>query len=87
MKKLKIVKEVTKIAVGVGVGHVLTNIAKNNTSSNAGLIIKGCVLVGTLFASSMVSDKVVDYTGQKIDETINEIKQTISGEEPIIVEG
>lgn len=74
MKGIGVFKGATKVAVGVGVNHVLDQIIKNNTASNVNPVVKGCVIAARIVVSGMVSDKVVEYTGEIIDEMVQAVK-------------
>lgn len=78
MNKLDAVKNIAKIAVSIGVGAVVGNAVKCTTPEDTKGIGKILVALGSLVVANMISDKAADYTEEKIDETINDVKEALA---------
>lgn len=81
MKKLELIKTGVGIIVSVGVGGIVSNAIKSTTPDTAGTIKKVCIGIGSFVISSMLTDEATKYTDKKIDETVNQIKETIESVE------
>lgn len=76
MTKLDIVKGATKFVVSVGVGSIVTNAVAFTTPVLAvGVLKKAAIGVGSLVLSAMVSEKATDYTDEKLDEFVEEVRK------------
>lgn len=76
MTKLELVKAGTKFVVSIGVGAIVTNAVAFTTPVLAvGVLKKAAIGVGSFVLSAMISDKAVDYTDEKIDEAVEELKK------------
>lgn len=75
MTKLDVVKAGTKFVVSVGVGAIVTNAVAFTTPVLAvGVLKKAAIGVGSFVLSAMLSDKATEYTDEKIDEAVEELK-------------
>lgn len=76
MSKIDVLKGATKFVVSVGVGSIVSNAVAFTTPVLAvGVLKKAAIGVGSFVLSAMLSDKAGDYTDEKIDELIDEIKK------------
>lgn len=76
MSKIEVVKGATKFVVSVGVGAIVTNAVAFTTPVLAvGVLKRAAIGVGSFVLSSMLSDKAGEYTDEKIDEVVEEIKK------------
>ena len=76
MSKIEVFKAGTKFVVSVGVGAIISNAVAFTTPVIAvGVLKKAAIGVGSFVLSSMVSDKATEYTDEKIDEFLDEIKK------------
>lgn len=76
MTKLELVKAGSKFVVSIGVGAIVTNAVAFTTPVLAvGVLKKAAIGVGSFVLSAMLSDKAVDYTDEKIDECVEELKK------------
>ena len=81
MTKLEIVKGATKFVVSIGVGAIMTNAVAFTTPVLAvGVLKKAAIGVGSFVLSAMVSDKACEYTDEKIDEAVKELKELVVDE-------
>lgn len=78
---LKTLKQVMVVIVTAGIGAIVGNAVKHVTPSDTGFIKKTCIGAGSLVLAGMLSDKAGDYTEQKIDETVEEVKEMLAEEE------
>lgn len=78
MKKLDAVKNVAKVVVSIGVGAIVGNAVKCTTPEDTTGIGKILVALGSLVVANMISDKAADYTEEKIDETVSEVKEAMA---------
>lgn len=81
MNKLEAIKNIAKVAVSIGVGAVVGNAVKCTTPEDTKGIGKILVALGSLAVANMISDKAADYTEEKIDETVNDIKEALAENE------
>lgn len=87
MTKLEVVKGATKFVVSVGVGAIVSNAVAFTTPVLAvGVLKKAAIGVGSFVLSSMLSDKAGEYTDQKIDEFVDEMKKLGNDEDSKEVE-
>lgn len=77
MKKLEIVKTIAEVVVSVGVGAIMGNAVTSTTPVNTGRLKKLCIGLGSFVVSSMVTDKAVEYTGNKINDLASKFSSTI----------
>ncbi len=76
MTKKELLKSGVKLVVSFGVGTIVTNAVAFTTPVVAmGLLRRAAISVGSFAMSMMVSDKVTDYTDEKLDEAIEEAKK------------
>lgn len=81
MNLKKIVTTVTDLAVGVGVGTVLTNAVKATTPTGMKPYMKVFVFVGSAALSGLVGSAASDYTVKQIDDisdSFKEIKENLN---------
>jgi hypothetical protein len=74
-KKLEAVKDIGGIIIGSGVGCIVTNIVKNNTSEEDGKIKKFTIWAGGLILAGIAADKAITYFRNKVDEAAASIKK------------
>jgi hypothetical protein len=77
MKKIQVVKTVGGIIISIGIGTIVGNAIKCTTPSSVKTINKVLVAISGFILSSMISDKVTEYTEVKIDETVDQIKKMV----------
>lgn len=77
MKKMDMIKTVGGIIVSVGVGAIIGNAIKCTTPSNVGTIKRFCIGAGSLVLTSMIGDKAVQYTEDKICKAVQSIKNMV----------
>lgn len=76
MSKIEVIKGATKFIVSIGVGSIVTNAVAFTTPVLAvGVLKKAAIGVGSFVLSAMVSEKATDYTDEKIDEAVDELKK------------
>lgn len=76
MSKIDIIKGATKFVVSVGVGSIVSNAVAFTTPVMAvGVLKKAAIGVGSFVLSSMLSDKAGEYTDEKIDEIVEEVRK------------
>lgn len=87
MTKLDVLKGATKFVVSVGVGSIVTNaIAFTTPVLAVGVLKKAAIGVGSFVLSAMLSDKATEYTDEKIDEVVEEVRK-LSDEEKEVKKG
>jgi hypothetical protein len=77
IRKIEMVKLVGGLIVSAGVGMIIDNAIKATTPVRTGTIRKICMALGALVISSMVGDKAVEYTEEKIDSAVAGFKKMI----------
>lgn len=78
MKKLETIKTVGGVIVAVGISTIVGDAVKNVAPvGKYGVVKRLCVAAGALVLSSMLSDKGVTYTENKIDEAVSGAKKII----------
>lgn len=76
MSKIEVFKGATKFVVSIGVGAIVTNAVSFTTPVLAiGMLKRAAIGLGSFVLSSMVSEKATDYTDEKIDEFVEELKK------------
>ena len=76
MKKIEVFKGATKFVVAVGVGAIVSNAVAFTTPALAiGVFKRAAISIGSFVLSSMVSEKACDYTDEKIDLCLEELKK------------
>lgn len=76
MNKIDVLKGATKFVVSVGVGAIVSNAVAFTTPVLAvGVLKRAAIGVGSFVLSAMVSEKATDYTDEKIDEAVEELKK------------
>jgi len=65
---LDIIKSVATLIISTGVGAIVTNAVKSTTPDDLKLYSKIFVVIGTVAASSAISDITADYSVKKIEE-------------------
>lgn len=83
MDKIKTIKKVGAIVVSIGVGAIINNAVKATTPSTAGLVVKGCIVVGAYVLGSMVAKKAITHMEGEVDSIVKEVKKFV--EEPAAV--
>lgn len=74
MTKKELVKAGAKLIVSVGVGTIITNAVAFTTPVVAmGVLKRACIGIGSFALSMYTSDKVTDYTDEKLDEVFEEV--------------
>lgn len=82
MSKVDVFKGATKFVVSIGVGAIVTNAVTFTTPVLAvGVMKKAAIGVGSFVLGSMLSEKAGEYTDQKIDDALEEIKKQLSEED------
>lgn len=80
MDKILVAKKIVTLTVGMGVGKIVSEIIDRNVDPT-GLVSKVSMKAGGYVLGVMVADKAVEYTEEKIDWLINEVKAQINPEE------
>lgn len=82
MTKMEMIKSGAKLVVSFGVGTIVTNAVAFTTPPAVamGVLRRLAIGVGSFAMSMMVSDKVADYTDEKIDEAVAEAKKLVADE-------
>ena len=75
MKKIEMIKAAGGIIVSIGVSAIVGNVIKSTNSESTGAIKKLCVAAGAIVLSSMISDKAVEYVGEKFDRAVEAAKK------------
>lgn len=79
MTKKDVSKAVVKLFVGVGVGTIVTNAIAFTTPMVAmGVLKRAAIGIGSFALSMYTSDKVADYTDEKIDEVFDELGKVVN---------
>lgn len=81
MNKLDILKGATEILTSIGVSAIVGNVIKLTKDPDAGKIKKIAIGFGGFVLSSMVSDKAVDYTNERIDSTAEKLSKIFKPKE------
>lgn len=82
MTKKELLKAGVKAIVGCGVGCIITNAVAFTTPVLAiGVLKKICIGAGSFALSTMVSEKVTDYTDEKVDEAFESFKKMMDEKE------
>lgn len=77
MKRIELVKTIGGIIVSVGVGAIVGNVINHTTPNNIGIFKKVCIAIGSLILTSMVGDKAVQYTEEKVTNAVKSIEKTM----------
>ena len=77
MMNLDTIKKGLTLVVSIGVSAIINNAIKANTPSTVGILSKICIIVGGVFLSGAVCEKVVDYTEKTIDKTLEDVKERV----------
>lgn len=81
MKKLELLKTGIGLVVSVGVGALCKNaISATKIMPKRGLT-RFCALVGAFVLSSMITDKAIEYTEEKIDGAVGGVKEMVENGE------
>jgi hypothetical protein len=77
MKKLEMLKTGVKVVVTLGVGAIISNVAKCTTPRDTGKIMKLCIGLGSIVLGGIVTDKAGEYTDKTIDEAVGDVKEMV----------
>jgi hypothetical protein len=67
---IPMVKQITGIVAGVGVGTVVSNVVRATTPPNAGMFTKVSAMIGSFTISGILSVPITKYTDLQVDKTI-----------------
>ena len=73
MNPLTITKFVANLAISFGIGNVVGNVIKQHSPTNVNLVRKIAIGIGGFFLSSMITNKVVKYAEEEIDDAVDKI--------------
>lgn len=78
MTKKEMIKAGAKILVSAGVGTIVCNaVAFTTPAMTMGLLKRTVIAIGSFALSAFASDKVANYTDEKIDEVFDEVDKAI----------
>ena len=76
--KKELLKSGAKLIVSFGVGTIVTNAVSFTTPAYAiGGLKRLAIGIGSFALSMYASDKVADYTDEKIDEVLDEVERVV----------
>ena len=88
MSKIEVIKRATKFVVSVGVGAIVTNAVTFTTPVlTVGVMKKAAISVGSFVLGAMLSEKATDYTDEKIDEFVDEVRKLTEEEKKEVQKG
>lgn len=80
MEKLKVVKTVTGLIIGMGVKQLAENVVKNTTPTGIDPFSKICIKLGSYVLTAMISELAAVYAVNKLEGTVNDVKSMITTE-------
>lgn len=79
MTKKEVIKAGAKLIVSFGVGSIVTNAVTFTTPVAAmGTLRRVVIGIGSFAMSAFASEKIADYTDEKIDEAFAELDQMVT---------
>lgn len=81
MKKKDMIKTVGGIIVSLGVGAIISNIVESTTPKSVGSVKRICIGIGALVLTAMLTDKVVAYAEEKIDNSVKSVETMVKNGE------
>ena len=80
--KLAIAKVIIRWTTVAGTAKIVKEVIANNIDEPETLVQKAKILAGTFAVGGLISSIVGDYTDDKVDEVVDQVKEFFNKDEP-----